>query len=167
MTEPFNPNSAEARARLVPDSQHVRERMQRQRRANTGPEVALRSRLHSRGYRFRLNYPVPGAPKRKIDIAFVSPRVAVFVDGCFWHRCPDHSRPVSNNGRWWDAKLATNVARDRDTDERLRSAGWAVLRCWEHEHVEDVASRVAALVDARAPESTGRVEVRRLEGPPQ
>ena len=80
---------------------------------------------------------------------FPRARVAVFVDGCFWHRCPDHATAPRNNGAWWDAKLAANVARDADTDHRLAEAGWVVVRIWEHEDAEAAAARVAAAVRER------------------
>jgi len=81
-------------------------------------------------------------PRRRADIAFTRQRVAVFVDGCFWHSCPDHRTAPASNGPWWAAKLARNVERDRDTDQRLGAAGWTVLRFWEHEDANAVASSV-------------------------
>lgn len=71
--------------------------------------------------------------RRRADLVFPRARVAVYVDGCFWHRCPLHATAPKNNAEWWDAKLAGNVARDRDTDACLADAGWRVLRFWEHE----------------------------------
>lgn len=111
----------------------VRARMQRQRRRDTNPELELRRVLHARGLRYRVNWPVPGRVRRTIDIAFTRRKVAVFVDGCFWHACPAHATSPKANAEWWRTKLATNVARDRDTDELLREAGWTVVRIWEHE----------------------------------
>ena len=107
--------------------------MSRQARRDTAPELALRRQLHSGGLRYRVEYPVPGLPRRTVDIAFPSRRLAVFVDGCFWHGCPDHSRPPRSNTDWWIAKLAANIARDRATTVHLEAAGWTVLRIWEHE----------------------------------
>ncbi|WP_082591868.1 very short patch repair endonuclease [Terrabacter sp. Soil810] len=110
----------------------VRERFRRQRRDGTQPETALRSELHRRGRRFRVQYPVPGLPRRRVDIAFTRHRVAVFVDGCFWHGCPDHFVPPIRNRDWWLAKIEANRLRDQDTDRVLRAAGWEPIRVWEH-----------------------------------
>lgn len=118
-------------------SRAVRARMQGQRRAGTDPEMALRRNLHQIGLRYRVGYKVPGMSRRTIDIAFPKRQVAVFVDGCFWHRCPEHHIPAKNNAAWWASKLEENVRRDRDTDRRLADDGWTVLRFWEH---EDMAS---------------------------
>src|SRR5262245_7745339 len=107
--------------------------MSRQRRSGTSPERALRSELHRRGLRFRINRrPVPSL-RRTADITFGPSRVAVMIDGCFWHACPEHATEPQNNGEWWRLKLARNVERDRDTDQRLSDAGWLVLRFWEHD----------------------------------
>jgi DNA mismatch endonuclease (patch repair protein) len=118
--------------------------MQMQRRAATTPEVQLRRILHRRGLRFRVNYPVPGRPRRSVDIAFTKRKLAIFVDGCFWHKCPTHSVAVKNNGDWWAAKLEANVKRDRTTTEALVAQGWRVLRVWEHEDPEHAADLVEA-----------------------
>lgn len=131
--------------------------MSRQRRIGTAPEIALRRLLHREGYRYRVGWPVPGFRRRTIDIAFTRWRLAVFVDGCFWHACPIHGTAPSANARWWREKLARNVARDRDTDERLVAAGWTVLRLWEHERPEVAASAVASsLSRAGAPRPRSR-----------
>src|SRR4051794_11457531 len=102
--------------------------MARQRRGDTKAEVELRRALHRSGFRFRVNWPVPGRPRRRIDIAFTRAKLAVMVDGCFWHVCPEHSTWPSNNAEWWRIKLTNNVARDRDTDGALDAAGWEVVR---------------------------------------
>ena len=134
----------------------VSARMSRQGRRDTGPEVALRRALHARGLRFRVVYPVPGQRRRTIDIAFTRRKVAVLVDGCFWHGCPEHGVKPRSNSSWWREKLAANHARDRDTDRLLGEAGWAVVRIWEHEPVERATRMVLDVVDgdvpARAPE---------------
>lgn len=88
--------------------------------------------LHAAGYRYRVNYPVPGMPRRTIDVAFTRLRVAVFIDGCFWHGCPVHGQTPVANRSWWADKLETNRARDRSTSLHLTEAGWTVLRVWEH-----------------------------------
>lgn len=126
-------------------------RLSRQRRRDTAAEVALRRELHRRGRRFFVDRaPLPGL-RRRADLVFPRTRVAVYVDGCFWHSCPQHATFPKNNAQWWADKLAGNVARDRDTDFRLRAQGWTVVRVWEHETVTAAADRVeAALVEARA-----------------
>lgn len=127
----------------------TRLRMSRQRSRDTDPERALRSRLHRLGLRYRLHgRPVKGL-RRQADIVFSRARVAVFVDGCFWHQCPEHATSPKANGAWWAAKLAANVARDQDTDRRLAEAGWQVVRVWEHEDMEAAAARVVAVVRER------------------
>ncbi len=123
--------------------------MRRNPRRNTGPEVALRSELHRRGLRFRKDLPlrVPGRVVRP-DVVFTRSRLAVFVDGCFWHSCPIHGNQPRANTDYWRPKLARNVARDRAVDEALTGAGWRVLRAWEHEPPEEIAKRIhAALRD--------------------
>jgi DNA mismatch endonuclease (patch repair protein) len=118
--------------------------MSLQARRDTRPEVAIRSVLHAAGRRFRVAYPVPDLARCTIDIAFPRRRVAVFVDGCFWHDCPEHgSRPKANADKW-AAKLATNRVRDRRADMHLMDRGWTVLRVWEH---EDVSSAYAKILD--------------------
>ena len=116
--------------------------MSLQARRDTQPELALRRALHARGYRYRVDWALPGMPRRRADIAFPRRRVAIFVDGCFWHSCPVHKTAPANNSQWWAQKLAKNVSRDRETDEYLRDLGWTVLRFWEHEPVDDVLRRV-------------------------
>jgi DNA mismatch endonuclease (patch repair protein) len=120
--------------------------MQTQSRENTEPEARLRRLLWAKGRRYRVGYPVPGHPRRSIDIAFPGKRVAVFVDGCFWHRCPDHSVPVKNNQSWWHAKLARNVDRDLETTKELEAQGWRVLRVWEHTDPTEAADMVEQLL---------------------
>ncbi|WP_306363230.1 very short patch repair endonuclease [Nocardia sp. CC227C] len=117
-------------------------RMARQRRAGTAPEIALRRELHRRGARFFVDRAPMRGLRRRADIVFPRRKVAVYVDGCFWHSCPEHATFPKNNAEWWAEKLAGNVARDRDTDARLRAAGWTVVRVWEHERVETAAETV-------------------------
>ena len=116
-------------------------RLSRQLRAGTKPEVALRKELWSRGFRYSLHRPIPGT-RRTIDIALVRHRVAVFVDGCFWHSCPRHGTIPRNNSVWWREKLARNMRRDHETTRILRSQGWKVVRIWEHEKTSSAARRV-------------------------
>ena len=123
--------------------------MSRTRGRDTQPERALRSAVHARGLRFRVDRrPTPEA-KGRADLVFVGARVAVFVDGCFWHACPEHVNWPKNNAAWWREKLETNRRRDRQTDERLRAVGWEVVRIWEHEDAEAAADRVEAIVRSR------------------
>jgi DNA mismatch endonuclease (patch repair protein) len=120
--------------------------MSRQARKDTSPEVALRQELHRRGLRFRLQVKVPGSRRRTIDIAFTRAKVAVFVDGCFWHGCPEHGTSPMANGEWWAQKLAGNRARDVDTTEVLATAGWQSIRVGEHENASEAADRVQQVV---------------------
>jgi DNA mismatch endonuclease, patch repair protein len=123
-----------------------RRAMSRQRTRDTGPELAVRQRLHALGYRYRVDHrPLPDLRARG-DLVFTRARVVVFVDGCFWHRCPQHATSPRHNGVWWQAKLDANVARDRATDRRLAEAGWRVVRIWEHEAPEDAVAAVTALL---------------------
>ena len=130
--------------------------MRANRRTDTKPELALRRALHGRGYRYRKDYrlDLDGGARVRPDIAFTARRVAVFVDGCFWHRCPEHgSKPAVNVG-YWDPKLRRNVERDRAADTALAAAGWAVVRVWEHEPLEAaVAAVIAALAISRPGEA--------------
>jgi len=149
----------EERARSVrprPSSASVSLRMSRLRRKDTAAELALRSELHRRGMRYRVNQPVPGIRRRTIDVAFTRRRLAVFVDGCFWHGCPEHGTRPKSNAEWWEAKIIANRARDEATSEHLRDLGWQVLRVWEHidpfEAADLVADRYRAI--AGRPSST-------------
>lgn len=126
----------------VPSSAYVSARMRRQLRRDTLPEMAVRRVLYSAGYRYRLGWPVPGMRRRSIDIAFPGSKVALFVDGCFWHQCRQHRTDPRSNSAWWARKLARNVERDRETDSLLRDQGWAVVRVWEHEPPEVALTRV-------------------------
>lgn len=127
--------------------------MSRQRRTGTSPEMQLRRELHRRGLRFRVHtaFKEPGLRRRRADLLFTRRKVAVFVDGCFWHACPLHATSPKANAVWWRTKLDNNVARDRNTDEQLVRAGWTVVRIWEHEPVAEAADRVEALVRSALP----------------
>ena len=127
--------------------------MRANRRKDTKPELALRRALHSRGYRYRKDYrlDLAGGTRVRPDIAFTARKVAVFVDGCFWHGCPQHGSRPAVNVWYWEPKLRRNTERDRAADAALAEAGWAVVRVWEHESLEAaVASVVAALSQAPA-----------------
>lgn len=126
----------------VPESR--RAVMRANRRRDTGPELALRSRLHQQGLRFRVDFPIriPGRRPVRPDVVFTRKRVAVFVDGCFWHGCPEHAtRPKTNIG-YWVPKLAENIARDKRTRQALEALGWTVVRIWEHESPDLAVSTV-------------------------
>jgi DNA mismatch endonuclease (patch repair protein) len=121
--------------------------MKANRRTDTKPELALRAALHAKGYRYRKDFRLD-LPLRRVrpDIAFTRRKVAVFVDGCFWHACPDHGSKPKNNDWYWSPKLARNVERDRAADDALAQAGWTVIRLWEHVPLEDAVAAVIAAV---------------------
>ncbi|MBB1510657.1 very short patch repair endonuclease [Tessaracoccus sp. MC1756] len=127
--------------------------MARQHRRDTKPELFLRRELHQLGLRYRVDHPLPGMPRRRADVLFTRAKVAVFVDGCFWHACPEHKTSPANNALWWTAKLARNVERDRETDAHLVALGWTVLRVWEHEDMPQAAVRIREAVRATGPRS--------------
>jgi DNA mismatch endonuclease (patch repair protein) len=122
--------------------------MQGNRSKDTAPEVALRSALHVRGLRFRKNARPVASIGCRADVVFPGTRIAVFVDGCFWHGCPDHGFMPRTNAHYWRAKLERNVERDRRNDADLEAAGWTVMRVWEHEAADAAADRVASAVRA-------------------
>ena len=111
------------------------------KRRDTKPELALRSSLHGMGLRFSVDRPVRGS-RRRPDVVFPTERVAVYVDGCFWHGCPQHGTVPKQNRQWWLDKLAANRQRDVDTDAALRADGWTVLRFWEHDDPLAAAAKV-------------------------
>ena len=125
------------------------DRMRRVRQKGTRKELEIRSGLHQQKLRFRVQLaPVP-LSNRRADIVFPVERVAIFVDGCFWHVCPLHRTFPKTNAEWWMAKLEANIRRDRNTDMHLWEAGWAVLRFWEHEDVSLVVQKIAIAVRER------------------
>ena len=127
-----------------PTSVASRNRMRANRRADTKPEVQLRSILHRQGLRFRKDFPIRLSRRRIVypDIVFTKRRIAVFVDGCFWHSCPEHGTIPKSNQDYWIPKLRQNAERDKDVSQRLRSTGWTVVRVWEHEPPEDAAAAI-------------------------
>ena len=123
--------------------------MSRVRRRDTGPEVDLRRALHRRGLRYRLDVSPLAGLRSRADVVFGAARVAVYVDGCFWHGCPIHGNLPKNNREWWLAKLRGNAERDARTVEQLTAAGWECVRVWEHDDPEEAATRIEQLVRER------------------
>ena len=141
----------DAAATAVPaSSPSVSARMSRQSSRNTQPELALRRLLHAHGYRYRVHWRIPETPRRTVDIAFTRSRVAVFVDGCFWHGCPDHGSLPKANGDWWLRKLTRNQERDAETTKLLEKRGWLVVRVWEHESPERAAAKMVRALRRRS-----------------
>ncbi|GAA1814431.1 very short patch repair endonuclease [Agromyces neolithicus] len=116
------------------------------RRRDTGPELRVRRILHSQGLRYRVDFPPAPTPRRRADIVFPRQRVAVYIDGCFWHGCRLHYIAPKANATFWADKVARNQARDTETTEVLRACGWRVLRFWEHEEPHLVAESIFAAV---------------------
>lgn len=138
-----------SRSEPAPSSKQVSEQMSRMPRESTGPEMELRRRLHDRGLRYRVNRRnLPGTP----DISFSRAKLAVFVDGCFWHGCPKHGVLPKANREWWQRKLEANRERDARKDAELRELGWKPVHIWEHEDADEAADRIVELWRAR----TGR-----------
>lgn len=132
--------------------------MRSNRSIDSKPELALRRALHRLGLRYRKHYRLDLADLRvRPDVVFIAARVAVFVDGCFWHRCPIHASDPKANSEYWGPKLRRNVARDRRVDRALEEAGWSVVRVWEHEAVDEAAARIAATVSTARKEARARI----------
>lgn len=113
---------------------------------DTSPEVAVRRRIHAMGLRYRVDF-APIGGRRRADIVFTKLRIAVFIDGCFWHGCPQHATLPKRNADYWVPKLRQNVQRDRETTTLLHEAGWTVLRFWEHEDADAVAQAIVDVVN--------------------
>ncbi|WP_437012857.1 very short patch repair endonuclease [Streptomyces sp. enrichment culture] len=123
---------------------------------DTRPELLLRSILHRRGLRYRVNMrPLPEL-RRTADVVFPKAHVAVFVDGCYWHGCPEHYRPAATRAKFWEDKISSNKARDIETNRRLQESGWTVIRVWEHEDPSSAADKICAVVSG-VPESSPAV----------
>jgi DNA mismatch endonuclease (patch repair protein) len=127
----------------------VRNRMQLQPSFETQPELLLRRALHTRGLRYRTHRRILPGRSRTVDIVFGPSKVAVLVDGCFWHGCPEHYRIPRTNEAYWRPKIEGNRSRDKETSELLQAKGWLVIRVWEHEDTEDAADRVELAVRQR------------------
>lgn len=118
-------------------------------RRSTKPERLLCEELDRLGLKYMIDQaPIPGL-RRRADVCFSEARVAAFVDGCFWHGCPQHGTFPKANHDWWQAKIETNRQRDMDTDRSLADAGWIVLRFWEHEAASDAARIIAEALEQR------------------
>lgn len=134
----------------------VRRSMQGNRSRDTSPELAVRRAVHALGLRYRVaTRPIPGL-NRRADLVFGPTRVAVFVDGCYWHGCPNHFVLPKSNVDYWQPKISRNMTRDRDTDERLSEAGWVVFRAWEHDDPVLAAQAIEQIVKARRAGARGR-----------
>lgn len=132
-------------------SDSVRSTMRANRSRDTGPELRLRSMLHRRGLRFRVDHePVRGFGRRA-DLVFSRAQVAVFVHGCFWHGCPEHYVAPKSNSEYWTDKLHANRSRDQDTIRRVREIGWTPIVVWEHDDLVSAADHVEAAVRSAAP----------------
>jgi DNA mismatch endonuclease (patch repair protein) len=130
--------------------------MRANRRRDTAPELALRRELHRRGLRYLVDAPVVTGLRRRADLVFRGAKVAVFMDGCYWHGCPLHGTTARANQQYWVAKIAQNRQRDSDTDARLLAAGWRSVRVWEHEDPKAAADRVVSAL--RPPVSRSLLE---------
>lgn len=133
-------------ARIQSSSPEASRRMAKVRQKSTGAKVAVRRELYRRGLRYRVDFEVLKKPRRAADIAFPGRRIAVFVDGCFWHGCPEHATWPKQNAEFWRQKIEANRLRDADTSSRLLDAGWTVLRFWEHQSPIDAAENIAQTV---------------------
>jgi len=136
-------------ARPVPSSDAASKRMKAAKSRDTAPENALRSALFRKGLRFRVDTKPIQEFNRKADIVFRTTKIAVFVDGCFWHGCPIHGTQAKANAEFWRNKIKQNRLRDLDTNEKLKKAGWKVVRVWEHENSEKAAEKILKLVMKR------------------
>lgn len=126
---------------------NVSKRFKANRRTGTKPERVLRSELHARGLRFRKDLAIrAGTRQVRPDVVFTRARVAVFLDGCYWHMCPKHGTMPRRNSVYWSRKLKLNVERDRAVDAALVEAGWMVVRIWEHEELAEAADRVQSVI---------------------
>ena len=134
-----------------PKSEAVRAVMRANTRRDTRPELRLRAALHRKGYRYRVDYEISGfGRKARADLAFLGAKVAIFVDGCFWHRCPDHGVDPKHNAAYWQVKLDGNVRRDNLVTQSLQTAGWRVLRIWEHTPVDGAVALVRVALEDTA-----------------
>lgn len=153
---------------LTPPTETTRRSMRSNRSRDTGPELRLRRLLHAEGLRYFVDRAPLKGLRRRADLVFPRLRIAVYVDGCFWHGCPIHGSWPKANATFWREKIETNRRRDADTDRRLHEAGWEVVRVWEHEPALEAAERVGAVVARRRGALGRRRDGRDMvdEGPP-
>lgn len=126
----------------------ARERMERQGKKDTKPEIAVRRACHRLGLRYRVDTAPLRGMRSRADMVFPRERIAVFVDGCFWHGCPKHGTWPKKNAEWWRQKIESNIERDSRVDSELEAAGWSVIRIWEHEEPAAAAERIQHIVNA-------------------
>lgn len=136
-------------AKPIPSSEAALKRMQAAKPRDTAPEKALRSSFHKKGLRFRVDVKPVNELNRRADIVFRSAKVAVFVDGCFWHSCPIHGTQAKANAEFWRRKINQNQERDADTNRCLEKAGWKVIRVWEHEDPVKAAEKLFGIIKKR------------------
>lgn len=122
--------------------------MKAQRRRDTAVELGVRRRLHALGYRYRVDFRPEPSLRVRGDIVFTRRKVVVFIDGCFWHGCPEHATAPKNNAEWWRAKLMANQQRDAKNSEALERLGWRVVRVWEHNHPGDIVRAIRGVLDS-------------------
>lgn len=137
---------------LLPTTPGRRRNMQANRRRDTGPEIAIRSLLHASGFRYRCDLRLDLQDARvRPDIVFTRHKVAIFVDGCFWHSCPEHGRDPETNSSYWSPKLRGNRERDVRNTSALQAAGWTVVRIWEHVPPTDAAREIVKMLNITSP----------------
>lgn len=133
-----------------PKNEAVRARMKRTPQRDTPVEVAIRREAYRRGLRYRVDRRPTKSVRSRADMVFIGPKVAVYIDGCFWHGCPKHGTWPKNNAQWWREKLEANMARDRRVDAALEGEGWRVVRIWEHEDVVEAVDCIEDAIRSRA-----------------
>ncbi|WP_279382965.1 very short patch repair endonuclease [Streptomyces sp. FH025] len=136
-------------------SLEVRASMRANRSKDTGPELALRRLLYQRGLRYRVDARPLAEVRRRADVVFPRDRLAVFVDGCFWHGCPEHYRASTKNADFWREKIDGNRVRDGETNRKLLDAGWTVVRVWEHDDPAEAAEKIVLLLRERRAAGAG------------
>jgi DNA mismatch endonuclease (patch repair protein) len=134
---------------LTPSSPAASARLKLQKSRDTTCELALRSRLHRLGLRFRVHRKLLPNLRRTADIVFGPTKIAVFVDGCFWHGCTRHIGWPKSNVEWWKRKIRNNIVRDKDTNRLLNQAGWTVIRVWEHDDPSIIAPRIMRIINKK------------------
>lgn len=144
---------------VTPTSAGRSANMRANRRRDTTPEWRIRRLLHAQGFRYRVDPPIrlPGVRLIRPDVAFTRVRLAVFIDGCFWHGCPEHKGRPKTNTHYWGPKIVGNAARDQRQTEALVDAGWTVLRFWEHESPEIVVAEIRRVYETRLISAQGRL----------